>query len=722
MSRFCILIIIYLKMKKTLLLLSLFFNLLVNAQAEDYYNDVDLTLEGLALKENLATKTINAHTLFLDYTWEASRITDIDPNNSNNVLLIYGWENGSDGDVTNDLSRSKNNNGGNQGDWNREHTFANSLAIPKLDDSGRNGTSFSDAHNLRASDVQRNGLRGNRLFAGGSGNSGAVGSNWYPGDASAGGTDWRGDVARVTMYMYLRYGSQCLPKYNASGNINSIDPEMIDLLLEWNAADPVSDYEDARNTYHDSESTYAQGNRNPFIDNPYLATRIWGGTPSEDRWGIYTSNDNEAPTTPTNVTLSNSSPSSIDVSWSASSDNVAVTAYEIYVDGSLNGNTSNTNYTISGLNSNTSYAVTILAKDIANNKSAQSTVVNGTTTIDNEAPTVPTSITITNQTGSSFKANWTASTDNATVVGYDVFVDGTFNASTINTSYSVSDLTASTTFSVTILAKDEADNKSAQSTAVNAVTTDGSNNIIELFFSEFIEGSGNNKALEIANLTINAIDLSGYSIKKQSNGAGGWINELTLSGTVNVNDVFVIIHFQAADANLTSQADLVAPQGSNYGAPLNFNGNDAVGLFKNGVLIDIVGVLDETAKNFEDMTLRRKLTITSPNTTYTDSEWDQYDLGVYSGIGVYDPNTASVGSSGFETFKMYPNPTNGNKLYFNLTQDIKVTIYNVLGKLIQTENVNANTNNINISTLSKGIYILKINRGNQFITKKLIKN
>jgi endonuclease I/chitodextrinase len=707
MSRFCILITISLKMKKTLLLLSVFFTLLINAQAESYYNDVDLTAEGLSLKENLATKTINAHTNILSYGWDALKATDVNPDNSSEVLLIYGYTQSG----TTARTRGINDHGGNSGDWNREHTYAKSLGNPNLGTSGPG----ADAHHLRPSDVQYNAQRGSLKFADGSGNSGSVSGGWYPGD------EWKGDIGRMMMYMYLRYGNQCLPKGVGVGTTNSVDSNMIDLFLEWNAADPVSDFERQRNTYHESNENYSQGNRNPFIDNAYLATRIWGGTPAEDSWGIYTSNDNEAPTTPTNVTLSNSSPSSIDVSWSASSDNVAVTAYEIYVDGSLNGNTSNTNYTISGLNSNTSYAVTVLAKDIANNKSAQSTVVNGTTTIDNEAPTVPTSITITNQTGSGFKANWTASTDNAAVVGYDVFVDGTFNASTINTSYSVIDLTASTNYSVTILAKDEADNKSAQSSAVNAVTTDGSNNIVELFFSEFIEGSGNNKALEIANLTSNAIDLSGYSIKKQSNGAGGWINELALSGTVNVNDVFVIIHYQADDQTLLTEADLVGPS-SNNGAPVNFNGNDAVGLFKNDVLIDIIGVLDETAKNFEDMTLRRKLTITSPNTTYTASEWDQYDLGVYDGIGIYDPNTASVGSSDFETFKMYPNPTNGKKIYFNLTQDVKVTIYTILGKLIQTENLNPNANSMDISALSKGMYIVKINTENEFITKKIIKN
>ena len=695
-------------MKKLLLLLPFILTFAVAAQ-ESYYNDVDLTAEGIALKENLAAKTISAHTNILSYGWGAFQEGDLNPENSSEVLLIYGYS--ASGKTA--RTRGVNQNGGGQGDWNREHTYAKSLGTPNLGNSGPG----ADAHHLRPSDVDYNGERGSKKFADGSGNSGSVSGGWYPGD------EWKGDIARMMMYMYIRYGDRCKPNGVGVGSTSSTPDDMIDLFLEWNAEDPVSDFERQRNTYHENTSnTYAQGNRNPFIDNAYLATKIWGGTPAEDYWGIYTSNDDEAPTTPTNVSLSNFTTSSIGVSWTASTDNIAVTKYEVYVDGNLNGNSANTNYTISGLNSNTTYAVTVLAKDIANNKSSQSTAVNGTTTIDNDAPTVPTDITITNQTGNGFKASWTASSDNTAVVGYDVFVDGTFNASTANTSYSINGLTESTTYSVSVLAKDEAGNKSAQSTVVNAVTTDGSNNIVELFFSEFVEGSLNNKALEIANLTSNPVNLSAYSIKKQSNGAGNWINELPLSGSIGVNDVFVIIHFEADDASLVNEADLIAPEGSNFGAPVNFNGNDAVGLFKNGVLIDIVGVLNETAKNFADMTLRRKLTVTTPNTTYDANEWDQYDLGVYDGIGIYDPNTASVNSLNFETIKMYPNPANGNKIFFNLKKDVNVNIYNVLGKLITSEKVNTNNNSIDISNFSKGIYLLKINSGKRFITKKLIKN
>lgn len=68
---------------------------------------------------------------------------------------------------------------------------------------------------------------------------------------------------------------------------------MIDLFLKWNAEDPVSQLEDNRNTYHgNTTNTYAQGNRNPFIDNPYLATVIWGGPAAQNRWPtVFLSND-----------------------------------------------------------------------------------------------------------------------------------------------------------------------------------------------------------------------------------------------------------------------------------------------------------------------------------------------------------------------------------------------------------------------------------------------
>ena len=696
-------------MKKILLLLSLFLRFVVSAQ-EQYYSDVDLTAEGITLKENLATKTIATHVNLLDYTpgvWEALKITDVNPVNSSEVLLIYGFS----ASGTTARTGGINDNSGSNGDWNREHTYPKSLGNPNLGSSGPG----ADAHHLRPSDVQYNGQRGNKKFANGSGNSGDVSGGWYPGD------EWKGDIARMMMYMYIHYGNQCLPANVGIGSSANTPDAMIDLFLEWNAEDPVSDFERQRNTHHESNQTYAQGNRNPFIDNAYLATRIWGGTPAEDYWGIYTSSDSEAPTVPTNIVLSNISTTSIDVTWTASTDNVAVTKYEIFVDGNYNGYTTNTSYTISNLNSGTAYSISVLAKDIANNQSAQSAAVSESTLTDTTAPSIPSNVNITNETGTSFKANWTASTDNSGVTGYDVYIDGSLHGTTANTSYNVTGLTASTTYSARISAKDQANNTSSQSTAVSATTTDGSNNIVELFISEYVEGSGNNKAIEIANITENPINLSNYSIKKQSNGAGDWVNELPLSGTIAVNDVFVLIHFQADDNTLTSEADLLAPQGSNYGAPINFNGNDPIGLFKDGVLIDIVGVLGESVKNFENMTLRRKTNVAEPNTRYTESEWDEFPQGTVDGIG-YHGDTASADDYLMDAITFYPNPTNGNTIYFKTIENITVNIYNVIGQIVKSAKITELKNSIDISNLSKGIFIIKINIYETSISKKLIKN
>lgn len=354
--------------------ITLFFLFIISIaySQQAYYNDVNLTLTGLNLKTELATKVTNTHTNFLTYTpdvWEASRITDEDPNNSSNVILLYGWEDGSDADVTNDISRNKSDNGGNVGDWNREHTYPQSLGNPALGSTGPG----ADAHHLRPTDVQRNGSRANRKFADGSGNSGTTGANWYPGD------EWKGDVARMMMFMYIRYGNRCLPSTVGVGSNSGTPDDMIDLFLDWNAEDPVSVIEDNRNNYHDSNGTYAQGNRNPFIDNPYLATIIWGGPDAEDRWGIFNT-DTQAPTVPTNVQVSNETANTIDVSWTASTDDTGVTEYEIYVDGVLNQTVAVTGATVTGLTPETTYVFTVLAKDAAGNSSAQSSAVNGTTT------------------------------------------------------------------------------------------------------------------------------------------------------------------------------------------------------------------------------------------------------------------------------------------------------------------------------------------------------
>jgi hypothetical protein len=83
--------------------------------------------------------------------------------------------------------------------------------------------------------------------------------------------------------MYLRYGFQCLPN-NVGSGFSKISPlgDMPNIFLQWNAEDPVQPHEIVRNNVLET----LQGNRNPFIDNPYLATLIWGGPQAQDNWGL----------------------------------------------------------------------------------------------------------------------------------------------------------------------------------------------------------------------------------------------------------------------------------------------------------------------------------------------------------------------------------------------------------------------------------------------------
>ncbi|MFY0604106.1 MAG: endonuclease [Flavobacteriaceae bacterium] len=695
---------------------------------ETYYNGLDLNLTGIALKNILATRIINTHTNSLSYSniWDASMVTDVNPANSGEVLLIYGYS------ATGQTARTRgiNMNGGSVGDWNREHVFSNSLAVPDLDNSGDDGPPYADAHNLRPCDTQTNSSRGNRKFSDDTGNSGATtesytdfnGNNavgWYPGD------EWKGDVARMMMYMYLRYGDQCKPTFVGLGDSSATPDDMIDLFLQWNVEDPVSDFEKGRNTYHENTSnTYAQGNRNPFIDNPRLATRIWGGPEAEDLWGIYTTTDTEAPTVPTNVSVSNETTFSLDVSWTASTDNVAVTSYDIYVDGNIYTAVSSTSTTLTGLDSNTTYAIRVSAKDVANNASAQSTSVNGTTLEDTQPPTAPTNVTVSNETDTTFMITWTASTDNTAVTGYDIYLDGNLNGSTTTaTTYDVSGLTASTTYVITIKAKDAVNNQSTASTPVNG-TTNVSSSGNELFISEYIEGSGFNKAIEIANITGNSIDLSMYNLRRQSGGSGAWSTRYDLSGTLVSGDVVVVINGAATDATILAEADItVANNGTPpFGEPLNFNGDDPVGLFKDDALIDIVGVFNSGGGNFaKDKTLRRKSSVSGPNTTYDfANEWDEYPINTVDDLGSHT-TTASVGDNLFNSFKMYPNPVTGNTLYISSKELLKITVYNLVGIKLLEDSISEINNTLDISSLTNGVYILNVKNSSTSVAKKFIK-
>ncbi len=344
----------------------------------------------------------------------------------------------------------------------------------------------------------------------------------------------------------------------------------------------------------------------------------------------------------------------------------------------------------------------------------------GSGTPDTTAPTIPTNLLSSNITSTTFTLSWTASTDNVGVTGYDVYQNGTFKTSISGTSASITSLTPSTTYSFTVKAKDAAGNISASSNTLNVTTSGSTPTVTELYFSEYLEGSSNNKALEITNTTGTSINLSAYSIKKQTNGAGSWSTGLTLSGNLANNGKFVIVNSLISSACYsTSMANL-----STSATEMAFNGNDAIGLFKNGTLIDIIGTFNGGTADFSvDETLRRKTTVTVPKTTFSKtSDWNVYATDICSGLG---NKTGNVNDTKFtketKAITIYPNPSNGNfeVIFEKVNANTRIEIYNLISKKV-FEKKDITTPTIQINNLTHGVYLINITQDNEVITKKII--
>ncbi|HAH33064.1 MAG TPA: hypothetical protein DCL44_12195 [Elusimicrobia bacterium] len=189
-----------------------------------------------------------------------------------------------------------------------------------------------------------------------------------------------------------------------------------------------------------------------------------------------TSTDTQAPTVPTNLTAVAVNSSQINLSWTASTDNVGATSYKIYRNGGATpiATPTGTTYNDTGLTVATPYSYTVSACDAAGNCSTQSTSANATTALDTQAPTVPTNLTAVAVSSFQINLSWTASTDDVGVTIYKIYRDGGAIpiATPTGTTYSNTSLTVLTTYSYTLSACDAAGNCSAQSTSVSTTTPD----------------------------------------------------------------------------------------------------------------------------------------------------------------------------------------------------------------------------------------------------------
>ncbi|WP_336045651.1 endonuclease [Solibacillus ferritrahens] len=225
----------------------------------DYYSAA-YGKTGAALKTALHN-IIDDHTeISYSNVWVALRETDEDPNNPNNVILLYTGR-----------SQGKFTNGGNANDWNREHVWAKS--------HGNFGTSMgpgTDLHHLRPTDASVNSSRSNLDFDNGGNEHSEARGNYFDNDSWEPRNSVKGDVARMLFYMAVRYegdsGEPDLELNNVVNNGSAPYHGKLSVLLQWHKADPVDAFERTRN-----EIIYTdyQHNRNPFIDHPEWVSAIW---------------------------------------------------------------------------------------------------------------------------------------------------------------------------------------------------------------------------------------------------------------------------------------------------------------------------------------------------------------------------------------------------------------------------------------------------------------
>lgn len=195
----------------------------------------------------------------------------------------------------------------------------------------------------------------------------------------------------------------------------------------------------------------------------------------------------------------------------------------------------------------------------------------------------------------------------------------------------------------------------------------------DLFISEYVEGTSYNKAIEIYNGTGLPVDLSQYTLKKQTNGAGAFASDLVLSGTLANDDVYVIVSNASGGTNLAGQPFVDLPTASQA---CNFNGNDAIALYKNGVQLDLVGPIDDPTIWGANMTLVRLPTVASPTTTFSFAQWTQYPVDTFSYLG---DHTFSGG--GTEPVIIINAPNGGETWYREQTRTISWGSANVTGNV-----------------------------------------
>ena len=570
--------------------------------------------------------------------------------------------------------------------------------------------------------------------------------------------------------------------------------------------------------------------------------------------------DTEAPTAPSNLTSSNVTETTVDLSWNASTDNVGVTGYDIYKNGSVMASTANTSYNVTGLTAATTYSFYVKAKDAAGNVSAASntisvttdesvaeyceskgnnysyewigkvtignysntsgaagytdftsevitleagssvnvslvpeysgstyneywkiwidynndkefasdelafdagslskTTVSGTINVrstasgttrmrvsmkyngeqtacetfsygevedytvsfeeaipDTEAPTAPTGLASSSITNNSFTLSWNASSDNVGVTEYDIYQNGAYRASTSGTSYNVTGLSAATTYSYYVKAKDAAGNVSAASSTLNVTTSDEQ--------LTYCSSKGNNVNYEWIDLVqLNEIDNSTVS-----NGGYADFTNMTANVTAGSSQT---IYFSCGFASSSYTEYWHVWIDWDHSGTFDTDERMVYGSSSSsGTLSATFTVPSDAQLGTTRMRVTMKYNAAATACeTFSYGEVEDYTINVTTtgsyALASFNANAKNLGNEMPTDVNVYPNPAidyitveveNGSRVG-------TISIYNMIGSLVKVEEINGNEKEVDISDLPAGSYIISVEDEKEPLTKQIIK-
>ncbi len=411
--------------------------------------------------------------------------------------------------------------------------------------------------------------------------------------------------------------------------------------------------------------------------------------------------DTTAPTAPT-LSAAGTTTTATNLSWTAATDNVGVTGYDVYKDGVLLASTTTaTTYAVTGLTASTAYAFTVKAKDAAGNASLASNTVTVTTlTPDTTVPTAPT-LSASGTTSTATNLSWTAATDNVAVTGYDVYRNGVLLASTTTaTTYSVTGLTAATTYTFTVKAKDAAGNASLASNTVSVTTSavtiaycaSTSNSTADEKIGKVVFGTINNTSTGTAGyenftaLSSNAVRGTAYTIT------------ITPSWTATkFKEGYAVFIDYNGDGDFADAGETVWTKAASTTTPVT-------GTFT----IPATATLGATRMR---VSMKYNAIPTSCE-TMSFGQVEDYTVNISLTAKLIDENTLS--------FSLYPNPVKGEVLSIaNLDAAATYTIYNLMGQEVSKGTIENNT--IMVGALRTGTYLLEVSSEKGTATKRFIK-